>query len=80
VDHMDKETKWLICGDTHILMKLNTYHLVSEWFPTAQITLRQIYPQIPPRYYIWDLWGSDTDKFIGSYETLQEAMDVASSL
>jgi hypothetical protein len=77
---MDQETKWLICGDTHILMKLNTYHLVSEWVPVAQVTLRQVYSLIPPKWYVWNLMLGLLEPFIGSYETLQEAMDVASSL
>jgi len=66
--------KWLSIDDTHILMQLRNAGERQEWHPVAQVTLRQIYPSVPPMYYVWACEGSME---IGKGETLEEVRRMA---
>lgn len=68
------ETVWIGIGDTKILMRLEKVGVRKEWEPIAQVTRRQVYESIPPKWYVWDLKGRrDVDMTIGQFDDIIEA-------
>jgi hypothetical protein len=43
--------KWISFENTNVLLRHDDMGQMFEWTPVGQVTLRQIYPQVPPRWY-----------------------------
>ncbi len=69
-------TKWLSIDDTHLLMRQWAHGERMEWHPVAQATLRQIYAEVEPMYYVWRREGED-EGVVGKVATLEEAKAMA---
>ena len=63
-------TQWLEAGNTSILMEEREVGCLKEWQPVAQITLRQIYPTVDPKWYAWHL---EVVNKAEKFDTKQEA-------
>jgi hypothetical protein len=72
---MTMKTQWIGVGDTKILMRENDcIGDLAEWHPIAQVTKRQIYDIVEPKWYAWDL--DDERALIGQFNDIGEACRV----
>lgn len=68
-------------GDSHIYMvKDSSIGKLPEWRPIALITLRQVYENTTPMWYLWDIQPSAAYNFIGKYLLLEGALNIAENL
>ena len=70
------DTKWLEWCDTLILLRKLSAYACPEWWPIAQITLRQVYNSAIKQWYAWDNYTSMSGDGIdiGHFDTKELAI------
>jgi hypothetical protein len=68
---------WLHVDDTYILLNQYKVGCLDEWLPVAQVVLRQVYPNLPKKWYVLDLGSTDAFSVPITFDAKAEAINWA---